>query len=155
MVWPTSDVPTHHPGSEHIGRPQHSVVPTTITPLLPQCVQHNCATSGFFPDLLRAQYLSPNVLLPIPPTGPHLGNTQPGCSHRDDPPTHTSRFDWSSELTGAYDAGTGPLEDGIVLPLQGSDGVISGPMGPHGHHHAGALSQHKEICAGRWGLIGK
>ena len=78
----TYNGPTRHPGGERIRLYQHSAIPATINPPLPQCAQRNRATIGLCPDLHRAQYLPPNFLLPIPPPGPHIGNTRPGCSHR-------------------------------------------------------------------------
>ena len=83
---PSSNSLTCHTVGECIRRTKHSSSPVTITPSLLQCTQRNHATIRLCPDLFRAQYLPPNVLLPITPPGPHPGNTRTGRSHRAVPP---------------------------------------------------------------------
>ena len=108
----TSNSPMRHPGGNHIRWHQHSIIPAAITTPLPQCAQCNCATGGFCPDLCRAQYITPNILLPRPNTGPHIVNPQPRRSHRVVPPTHIFRIGRTHERTVARDSCPCPLDDG-------------------------------------------
>ena len=148
------NVPIRHHGINISVRPQHTVSPATFNPPLPQCIYCNRAKILLCPGLRRAQYLPPNVLLPISPPGPHLGDTLPGRFHRTLPPPLPSIIGCTRKCTAACDEVPGLITGGTGPPLQGRVWGVSGPTGQRGHHHSGSLTRHKELHAGSWGLIG-
>ena len=140
MVLPFPDGATRHPGGERGQRPHHTISTASIHPPLPQCAQHNGATSVLSPDLQWSQSLPTKFLLPIPHTESHIFNPRPGLSHMDVSSPHTSSIIRTSKYIAVRDAGPFPLVNSTGSPLQGIVRIISGPTVLCGYHHTGATS---------------
>ena len=155
MGTPIPNGPTSHPGGNCIELHQHTVSAANIHPPFPQRAQHNRATGGLCPDLRRAQSLLTYILLTSPPTGPHLGNTWPRCSHRDVPPPHTPSIVQTRKFTASLNADPIPPGDGAILPVQRGRGRTARPECPCGDNHAGSPPRHAELCAPNRIILGR
>ena len=151
---PPSNVPRFHPGINRIVWPQHSVGPSKVNLPLPECAQHNCATSRLCADVRMAQSLPSNVLLPIPPPGPYIRYPRPRWSHRDVPPTDPSIIGRPRGRTEKCDTGRVPPGNGTGPNIQGRDWRVVGSTVTHGNHYKVAPTRHKELCASGCVLIG-